>query len=146
MTEQTTEAANAAGMQAKQGTTHTQNVDSDTGIHVLAESTTSIDVDVGVSSWQQMGMNRYILEEDFKVSGDIWRVHLSDADPFPSSPHAHCIGGTRRFIGCKLHMGTGQLFSSSNKPLDRRLATAQFGRLIELVSPKFPGITLPIPA
>lgn len=112
---------------------------------VFVNSPTEIDIDVGVSSWQQMGTDRYILEEDFKVSGDIWRVHLTDADPFPSRPHAHCIGGTKRFIGCKLHLGTGQLFSASNKPMDRRLATPQFERLIELVRPKFPGVMLPIP-
>src|SRR3989454_10313685 len=99
-----------------------------------------IDIDVGVSSWQQMGTNRYILEEDFKVSGDIWRVHLNDADPYPSKPHAHCIGGTKRFIGKKLHLGTGQLFESNNTPLNRRLAKQQFSRLIELIQPKFPGI------
>lgn len=115
-------------------------------MNVFAESPTEIDIDVGISSWQQMGTNRYFVEEDFKVSGEIWRVHLSDADPFPSSPHAHCIGGTKRFLGCKLHLGTGQLFSATNKPLDRRLATPQFERLIELVRPKFPGIVLPIPA
>lgn len=113
---------------------------------IFAETTTEIDIDVGVSSWQQMKTNLYILEEDFKVSGDIWRVHLSDADPFPSRPHAHCIGGTKRFIGCKLHLGTGQLFSPNNKPLDRRLETSQFMRLIEMIRPKFPSITLPIPA
>jgi len=114
-------------------------------VKVIAESVSGIDIDVGVSSWQQMGTNRYILEEDFKVSGDIWRVHLSDADPYPSSPHAHCIGGTKRFIGCKLHLGTGQLFSASNKPMGRRLETSQFERLIELIRPKFPGVVLPIP-
>lgn len=112
---------------------------------VFAESATEIDIDVGISGWQQMGTNRHIVEADFKVSGEIWRVHLSDADPFPSSPHAHCIGGTKRIVGCKLHLGTGQLFSAKNKPMGRRLETNQFGRLIDLIRPKFPGLELPIP-
>jgi hypothetical protein len=114
------------------------------GIRVVAETTYEIDIDVGISAWQRMDSNRYILEEDYKVSGDIWRVHLNDADPFPSKPHAHCVGGTKRFVGMKLHLGTGQLFDSSNKPLNRRLAQGQFERLIELVRPKFPTIDLPL--
>jgi len=115
-----------------------------TGIRVVAETATEIDVDVGVSAWQRLDNERYILEEDYKVSGDVWRVHLNDADPFPSRPHAHCIAGTKRFVGTKLHLGSGQLFDSSNKPLGRRLAKGQFERLIELIRPKFPGIELPI--
>lgn len=112
---------------------------------IVAETDISIDVDVGVSSWVDWDSGRLIIEADFKVSGDIWRVHLSDADPYPSKPHAHCIGGTKRFIGCKLHLGTAQLYSSSNKPMKRRLEANQFDRLIELVRPKFPNIALPLP-
>lgn len=103
-----------------------------------------IDIDVGISAWQQVGSTRYIIEEDYKVGGDIWRVHLNDADPYPSKPHAHCIAGTKRFIGKKLHLGTGQLFTSHNKPLDRRLADHQFKRLIELVQFKFPMLKFPL--
>jgi hypothetical protein len=33
-----------------------------------------------------------------------------DAVSNPSNPHAHCVGGAKRFIGCKLHLGTAQLF------------------------------------
>jgi hypothetical protein len=111
---------------------------------VVGESENWIDIDVGINSWQCLADDRYILEEDFKVSGDIWRVHLSDADPFPSAPHAHCIGGAKRFIGCKLHLGNRQLFDSKNKPMDRRLEESQFARLIELVKPKFPNIIWPL--
>ena len=113
-------------------------------IKVVEETDEFIDIDVGISSWQKIDSDRYILEEDFKVGGDIWRVHLSDADPNPSNPHAHCIGGTKRFIGKKLHLGTGQLFESNNTPLNRRLAKHQFARLIELIQPKFTGIKLPL--
>lgn len=101
-----------------------------------------VDVCVGVSQWQ-LPDGRYILEEDFKVSGEVWRVHKSDADPYPSNPHAHCVSGAKRFIGCTLHLGTGDLFKK-RKPLGRKLESNQFSRLIELIRPKFPGITLPL--
>lgn len=114
------------------------------GIRVIAESANEIDIDVGISAWQRMDSEKYILEEDFKVSGDIWRVHLNDADPYPSRPHAHCIAGCQRFIGTKLHLGTGQLFDRKNNPLGRRLARHQFDRLIELIRPKFPHVILPL--
>lgn len=39
-----------------------------------------VEVCVGVSQWKTPD-GRFILEEDFKVSGEVWRVHLSDADP-----------------------------------------------------------------
>ena len=114
-------------------------------LKVIAESSDLIDVDVGISAWQRMDSERYILEEDYKVSGDIWRVHLNDADPFPSCPHAHCVGGTRRFVGKKLHLGSGQLFDEKNNPMNRRLAKVQFERLLEFIRPKFPGLTFPLP-
>jgi hypothetical protein len=41
-----------------------------------------------------------------------------DAVSNPSNPHAHCVGGAKRFIGCKLHLGTAQLFKRS-EPLGR---------------------------
>lgn len=115
-------------------------------MEVVQDTNELIDIDVGVSAWQRLDSDRYILEEDFKVSGDIWRVHLSDADPYPSKPHAHCIEGAKRFIGTKLHLGNGHLYDAKNKPLQRRLATHQFARLIELIRPKFPDITLPLPS
>jgi hypothetical protein len=101
-------------------------------------------VDVGVAVWR-LADGRFILEEDFTVDGEKWRVHKHDADPYPSNPHAHCIAGSRRFIGCKLHLGTGALFDAKNKPLDRYLDKKAFNRLIELIRPKFPGVILPIP-
>jgi hypothetical protein len=75
----------------------------------------------------------------------IWRVNKSDPDPFPSNPHAHCIGGSGRFVGCKLHLGTGELYDSSNKPLGRYLYKKQFERLLELIQPKFPEVVFPLP-
>ena len=109
---------------------------------VIQDADGYVDVCVGVAQWQLLD-GRYILEEDFKVSGEVWRVHKNDADPYPSNPHAHCVGGAKRFIGCTLHLGTGELFRERN-PLGRRLESNQFSRLIELIRPKFPGITLPL--
>lgn len=101
-----------------------------------------VEVCVGVAQWQ-LPDGQYLLEEDFKVSGEVWRVHKSDADPFRSNPHAHCVGGAKRFIGCKLHLGTGELFRD-REPMGRKLESNQFSRLIELIRPKFPGMTLPL--
>jgi hypothetical protein len=103
-----------------------------------------ISVCCGVCFWTN-AKGLMILEEDYRVGGEVWRVHKSDADPYPSRPHAHCIDGCRRFVGCKLHLGTRQLFAPNNKPLDRFLDQRQFDRLIELVRPKFPDVILPLP-
>jgi len=102
-----------------------------------------IDVCVGVSQWKTPDGRFFILEEDFRVNGEIWRVHLNDADPFPSVPHAHCIDGSPRFVGCTLHLGTGEVFRKRDS-LNRRLSVGQFMRLIEMIQPKFPHIKLPL--
>ena len=108
----------------------------------LQETPAYIEISLGVSEWQTLD-GRFILEEDFKVGGEVWRVHKNDPDPFPSRPHAHCVGGKDRFIGLKLHLGTGQMYDGT-KPLGRKLAETQFLRLIELIKPKFPDIKLPL--
>jgi hypothetical protein len=110
---------------------------------VLEESDDQILVCVGTSQWTNAD-GLFILEEDFNVDGEIWRVHKYDPDPFPSSPHAHCIAGANRFVGCKLHLGTRELHDSKSKPLGRFLHRKQFDRLIELIRPKFPDIVLPL--
>lgn len=84
------------------------------------------------------------LVEDYRVGGEVWRVYKTDPDPYPSRPHAHCIGGNRRLIGCKLHLGTRQLFTSNNKPTRDFLHESDFERLIEQIRPKFPEFTLPL--
>jgi hypothetical protein len=48
---------------------------------------------------------RLLTEETVKNSGEIWRIHKNDVDPFPSSPHAHNLQ-----TGLKLHLGTGYLY------------------------------------
>lgn len=87
---------------------------------------------------------RYLAEKDYRVSGEVWRVHKGDADPFPSRPHAHCVGGAKRYIGCTVHLGTGELFRSATGT-GLYLSKKQFARLIELIQPKFPDIELPLP-
>jgi hypothetical protein len=114
----------------------------DEGI-VVEDLEDAIAVDAGLTKWLDAA-GRSILEKDYRVGGEVWRVHKNDADPFPSRPHAHCIGGRSRFIGCKLHLGTRQLFSSDNKPLDRYLEQDFFDRIIVLVRRKFPDMVLPL--
>jgi hypothetical protein len=110
---------------------------------IVDKSDDYISVNCGVALWE-MANGLVWLEEDYRVAGEVWRVHLSDPDPLPSDPHAHCIDG--KFKSSKLHLGTRQLFTSKNKPLDRYLQRRQFDMLIEQVQRKFPHITFPLPS
>lgn len=110
---------------------------------ICADTDEYIDLCVGVSGWRD-SKDRWIIEDDYRVSGEVWRVYKGDADPFPSRPHAHCIGGAKRFVGCKLHLGTAQLYQG-REPLGRFLAPKQFEHLIVLIRPKFPELVLPLP-
>jgi hypothetical protein len=109
---------------------------------VLEDENDFISVCVGVSQWKVDG-DRWIIEKDYRVAGEVWRVHKNDPDPYPSRPHAHCIAGADRFVGCKLHLGTAELFRGS-QPQGRYLSPKQFNRLVELIKPKFPGLILPL--
>jgi hypothetical protein len=55
------------------------------------------------------GTYRAIYEEQVKFEGEQWVVHKNDADPFPSSPHAHNYES-----GLKMHLGTGELYYGKN--------------------------------
>jgi len=109
---------------------------------ILADTEDYIDVTIGIAQWMTPD-DQYILEEDYRVAGEVWRVHKTDADPYPSNPHAHCIDGQDRFKGCKLHLGTRELFDG-RRALGRHLNRKQFNTLIGMIRPKFPGITLPL--
>lgn len=109
---------------------------------ILEETDDFISVTVGVAEWQTAD-GRYLIEKDYRVAGEVWQVHKTDADPFPSRPHAHCVGGAQRFIGSKLHLGTAELFYG-RKSAGRFLEKKQFNRLIDLIRPKFPGLVLPL--
>lgn len=87
----------------------------------------------------------FVMEKDYRVKGEVWRVHKGDADPFPSKPHAHCVGGAKRFVGLTLHLGTGELFNG-REPTGRFMSPRQFERLIAMIQPKFPHIELPLGA
>ena len=108
----------------------------------VSETEEYIDICLGLSEWQDSEGND-VIEKDYRVKGEVWRVHKSDADPFPSNPHAHCIDGTERFIGCTLHLGTRELYRK-RKTTGKLLAQKQFDQLIKLIQPKFPDTRLPL--
>lgn len=54
------------------------------------------------------GTTRLLTEKTVKVKGEIWRTHKTDADPWPSNPHAHNLE-----TGIKLHLGTGEMFDGN---------------------------------
>ncbi|MGR4862967.1 hypothetical protein [Caulobacter sp. LARHSG274] len=110
---------------------------------VLGDTSDYVDLTLGAIE-MVLPNGHYILEEDYRVSGEVWRVHKGDADPYPSNPHAHCVGGAKRFVGLTLHLGTAELYDG-RKALGRFLSPHQFDRLIEMIRPKFPSITLPLP-
>ena len=56
----------------------------------LKDEGTYVEVCVGVSQWKTLD-GRYILEEDFRVDGEVWRVHKNDVDPYPSSPRRKAL-------------------------------------------------------
>lgn len=116
----------------------------DQGIAEVIEDTSEyISVTIGIPEWID-SRGRFYMEKDYRVAGEVWRVHKYDADPFPSRPHAHCIAGAQRYMGYKLHLGTAELYRNSEAS-GRYLSEKQFKRLIELIRPKFPGLTLPLP-
>ena len=61
-------------------------------------------------------------KENVKVSGEIWVIHKNDADPFPSSPHAHNYGQN-----VKLHLGNGCLYRKR-----QHVGTMSRNKLLEL--------------
>ncbi|EOK5946970.1 hypothetical protein ACWOWW_004303 [Vibrio vulnificus] len=56
------------------------------------------------------GVERAFLEEQIKYKGERWVVHKNDADPFPSTPHAHNYETM-----LKLHLGNGDLYYGTRK-------------------------------
>jgi len=51
------------------------------------------------------GTVRRLDEVTVRRDGCVWRIHKSDADPFPSRPHAHNMES-----GLKLDIGNGRLY------------------------------------
>lgn len=112
------------------------------GSIILEDTDAYVDVTVGLLEMQD-GKGRVRIQKDYRVSGEVWRVHKADADPYPSRPHAHCVGGSDRFIGLKLHLGTAGLYRKSEWT-GYFLEQKSFDRLIKLIQPKFPSIELPL--
>lgn len=56
------------------------------------------------------GTPKLLTEETLRVKGEVWRIHQNDADPFPSTPHAHNLES-----GVVLHLGNGDLFGKKRK-------------------------------
>jgi hypothetical protein len=80
------------------------------------------------------GVPILIREATEKHAGEIWRLHLNDADSFPSNPHAHCLEQ-----GLKLHLGSGCLYRNkkvvgSLTPKNLRALRAKFGKKLPRVS------------
>lgn len=104
-----------------------------------------LSVSLGDDMFYEDANGRILVQKDYRVDGEVWQVHKFDADPFPSRPHAHCVGGRAKFVGLKLHLGTRQLWDGP-RPMDLFLPKKPFIRLCELIRPKFPEIVLPLPA
>jgi len=113
------------------------------GGNILDDNDDFVVVDLGENVVFENVEGYISVQKDYKVDNCVWQVHKTDADPFPSQPHAHCIGGPTRFVGNKLHLGTRQLFAGA-KPLDLFLHKKPFTKLIKLIQPKFPSIKLPL--
>ncbi|MBD7990718.1 hypothetical protein H9643_08030 [Ochrobactrum sp. Sa2BUA5] len=109
----------------------------------LTDDESSITVAFEIDNWIEDDEGRITIQKDYRVGGTVWQVHKTDADPFPSWPHAHCVGGQARYIGLKLHLGTAKLYDGP-QITEWRLRKKEFGRLIELIQPKFPNIKLPL--
>jgi hypothetical protein len=73
-------------------------------------------------------------EERIKVKGEIWLIHMNDADPLPSNPHGH-----NEESGYKLHLGTGDLYTSKNKPMNSKISKKN----LLAIRNKVKNITLP---
>ena len=94
------------------------------GDEYFEESSDLVTVCVGVTGWLNSARDWWIAEDDYRVNGEVWRVHKFDADPFPSRPHAHCVSGAKRFVGRKLHLGTRELFIGHQSTGDHLTANA----------------------
>jgi hypothetical protein len=110
---------------------------------LVNEDNDQVSIDLGDEVPFVDSLGRVLRQKDYKADGQIWQVHKGDADPFPSRPHAHCVGGKHRYIGWKLHLGTRALFNGP-KFTNLYMHKKPFSKLIQLIQPKFPSIKFPL--
>ncbi len=77
---------------------------------------------------------RRLDEKEIKHKGEIWVIHKTDVDPWPSNPHAH-----NKETGYKLHLGNGYLYNKKNKPLNEKISK----KYLLAIREKAGDITLP---
>lgn len=79
------------------------------------------------------GTPKLLTEQTVKVKGEVWTIHKSDIDPFPSNPHAHNYDS-----GISLHLGTGEFFRKRDYRglLDCKKLMTLRGKIKELTLPK----------
>ncbi len=66
---------------------------------ILEEGPDFIIVQLDVAQWMNLS-DQFIEEADVAIDDEKWRIHKSDADPFPSNPHAHYISGYSWVANC----------------------------------------------
>lgn len=70
-------------------------------------------------------------EKTVKCKGEVWVVHLSDADPNPSNPHAH-----NEEKGEKLDLLTGNVFDIVTDKLVRKLSKKSMRYIFSQITKK----------
>jgi hypothetical protein len=76
---------------------------------------------------------RLLTEQTIKTKGEIWQIHKSDVDAFPSVPHAHNYE-----TGVVLHLGSGDMYDRN------RIKIGAVGcKKLLLIRGKLKGISLP---
>jgi hypothetical protein len=78
------------------------------------------------------GTERALFEQYVTHNGERWVIHKSDADPHPSTPHAHNYDSN-----LKLHLGSGELYMGR-----RRVGKIRAKHLVE-IRERISGIDLP---
>ena len=77
-----------------------------------------------------------LVEAEVKHKNEIWRIYKTDADPFPSNPHAH-----ETQTGYKLHLGNGGLYK--RRDLIGKIRNKDLLAIREAVTRRVHGIILP---
>lgn len=84
------------------------------------------------------GVPVLLTEAEVKLKGEKWTIHKNDADPFPSSPHAHNYEQ-----GLKMDLRTGDLYQRNARVACGRVEKKYLLKLRDLVEHKNATIALP---